>query len=249
MNLKLRLRAAGIHLLSSLVVAIIAASLVLTLWYPWPYRVVSGGQNLLFILMTVDIVIGPLLTLAVYNTSKPTKELRRDLLVIVLLQLSALSYGLYTVHQARPVVLALEVDRFRVTSAIDVVTSELSQAPEEFRNLSFTGPRLVSTATPRGEQRLDAIVMGMSGADLGTRPSFWRPWDDNARQQVVKTGRPVSAWLLEHPRAEEVNEAISRTGVPADRLLYLPLLARRTDWSVLVDRESGLVVGFAPIDV
>lgn len=249
MKLKHRLRAAGIHLLSSLAVALVAASLVLTVWYPWPYRVVSGGQSLLLILMTVDIVIGPLLTLAVFNTGKPARELRRDLAVIIALQLAALSYGLYTVYQARPVVLALEVDRFRVTSAIDVVKSELPQALQEFRSLSLTGPRLVTTATPNREQRLDAIVLGLGGADLGSRPSFWRPWDDAARKQVVKAGRPLAVWLEQHPSAEGVVEAIEKTGLPATRLLYLPLLARQADWSVLVDKETGTVVGFAPIDV
>jgi hypothetical protein len=31
-------------------------------------------------------------------------------------------------------------------------------------------------------------------------------------------------------------------------LVYLPLLARRTDWVVLLDAHSGEVVALAPID-
>ncbi|SEL28243.1 hypothetical protein SAMN05216359_10769 [Roseateles sp. YR242] len=249
MNWHHRLRAAGIHLISSLAVAAIAASVVLFVWYPWPYRIVSGGENLLFILMSVDVVIGPMLTLAVFNLNKPRKELRRDLAIIVTLQLCALGYGLHAVYLARPVVLALEVDRFRVTSAIEVVETELPQAAAEFRSLSMTGPRLVNTATPREDQRLEAIVMGMNGADLGARPTYWRAWDDEARRQALKVAHPVDDWLAKHPQeGVAVVEAISRTGQPAQNLVYVPMLAHRMDWSVLLNKTSGDPVGFAPIN-
>ncbi len=249
MNWRVRFQAFGVHLLASVLVAALAAAVVLLVWYPWPYRIISGGQELLFILMGVDVVIGPLLTLAVFNLAKPRKELRRDLLIIVVLQVLALGYGLRTVYLARPAVLALEVDRFRVTTANDVVVSELPQALPQYRALSVTGPELVSTATPTKEQRMDAIMLSMNGADLGARPSYWRPWDAAARAQTVKTGQSLDDWLKRNPeQATAVREAAARTGRPVEQLLFLPMLAHRTDWSVLVDRSTGDPVGFAPID-
>lgn len=249
MNWLIRLKAAGYHLIFSLLVAASAAFLILYLWFPWPYRTISGGDSLLVLIMVVDIVIGPLLTLSVFNLKKPRSELVRDLAVIGVLQLAALSYGIYTVFQARPVVLALEVDRFRVTSANDVAQNELPGALQEYRSLPLTGPRLVNTAVPRADQRADAIMMGIGGVDLGSRPSYWRPWDASARALTIKTGKPVAAWLASHPEhAAVVQTAVARTGLPVERLLFLPVLARRTDWSVLVDRQSGDPVGFAPID-
>ncbi len=252
MNWSLRLRAAGIHLMSSLIVAAIAASVVFLVWYPWPYRIISGGEDLFLLLISVDIVMGPLITLAIFNIKKPRKELKRDLSIIVVLQLAALGFGLHTVYMARPVVLALEVDRFRVTTAVGVVEAELAKAQEGFRELSLTGPRLVNTATPTEEERYDAIMLGMAGADLGTRPTFWRTWDDSARARVRKAGKPVSQWLSETkvPAATRaaVVDAVARTGKSAEQLLYLPMLARRNDWSVLADSISGDPVGFAPIN-
>ncbi|WP_310736806.1 TfpX/TfpZ family type IV pilin accessory protein [Roseateles terrae] len=249
MNWRVRFRAFGVHLAASVIVAALAAAVVLILWYPWPYRIVSGGQDLLFILMAVDVVIGPLLTLAVFNLTKPRKELRRDLLIIVVLQVLALGYGLRTVYLARPAVLALEVDRFRVTTANDVLVSEFPQALPQYRALSMTGPELVSTARPTDAQREEAIMLSFSGADLGARPSYWRPWDAAARAQTIKTGKPLDEWLKRNPeQATVVREAAARTGRPVEQLLFLPMLARRTDWSVLVDRSTGDPVGFAPID-
>lgn len=249
MNWFIRLKAAGYHLIFSLLVAAAAAFLILYLWFPWPYRTISGGEHLLVLLMSVDIVIGPLLTLAVFNLTKPRAELVRDLAVIAALQLAALGYGVYTVFQARPVVLALEVDRFRVTSATDVAHSELPQALQAYRALPLTGPQLVNTARPDAQQRSDAILMGLGGMDLGSRPSYWRPWDATARALTLKSGKPVADWVAAHSQqSAPVQAAVARTGLPIERLLYLPVLARRTDWSVLVDRETGDPVGFAPID-
>lgn len=249
MNWPVRLRAAGIHLISCLIVAALAASVVLFVWYPWPYRIVSGGENLLFLLMTVDIVMGPLITLAIFDIRKPRTELRRDLSIIVVLQLCALAFGLHTVYLARPAVLALEVDRFRVTTAADVAEDELPKAPEGLRSVSITGPTLVDTRKPKAEESYDAIVQGMGGADLGTRPLFWRHWDDESRQRTLKAGKPLADWISQHPaQTSALQDAIERTGRPASQLLYLPMLARRTDWSVLVDKSTGDPVGFAPLD-
>ncbi len=249
MNWSIRLRAAGIHLISCLIVAALAACVVLFVWYPWPYRIVSGGESLLFLLMAVDIVMGPLITLAIFNIKKPRTELRRDLAIIVVLQLAALTYGLHTVYLARPAVLALEVDRFRVVSAVDVAEEELTKAPAGMQDLSLTGPRLIGTRDAKAEEKFDAIMLGAAGHDLGTRPSFWIHWDDFSRQRTLKYGKPLADWLAQHPGdVERVQPAIERTGKPATELLFLPMLSRRTDWSVLVDKSTGDPVGFAPID-
>lgn len=250
MNWLVRLKAAGYHFLFSLLVAASAAFLILYLWFPWPYRTISGGENLLVLILSVDIVIGPLLTLAIFNLKKPRTELVRDVAIIAALQMCALSYGVYTVFQARPVILALEVDRFRVTSASAVAVNEFPQAMEAFQSLSLTGPRLVNTAVPKPEDRGEAIMMGLGGLDLGSRPSYWRPWDDEARKLTLKAGKSVVEWVAAHPdKASVVKSAVARTGLAAERLLYLPVLARTSDWSVLVDRQTGDPVGFAPIDV
>ena len=115
-----RLKASSIHLGISLAIALLAALLVFGLWYPYPYREISGGRELFLILVAVDVILGPLMTLTIFNRSKPWPELRRDLAIVVLLQLAALSYGLWSVFVARPVHLVFEYDRFRVVHAVEV---------------------------------------------------------------------------------------------------------------------------------
>ena len=81
------------------------------------------------LVVSCDLVLGPLITFTIFDKRKPWPELRRDLAIVVALQLAALGYGLHTVIIARPVVLALEEDRFRVVAAPGVLETELPRAP------------------------------------------------------------------------------------------------------------------------
>ena len=81
-----KLSAFLIHLgISAALVAALGSTAYL-LWYPPPYFEFDGGMNVMRLLLVVDVVLGPLLTLVVFQRGK--KGLRRDLAVIGALQLA-----------------------------------------------------------------------------------------------------------------------------------------------------------------
>lgn len=249
--LRARIRASLIHLAFSALVAISAAAAVFLLWYPWPYTEISGGAQLFLLVTGVDLVMGPLITLVIFDARKARKELWRDLAVVIVLQLSGLAYGGYTMYEARPVVLALEEDRFRVVIAAEVQVSELPSAPPTLQSLSLTGPKLVGTRQPSASDRADAVLQALAGADLGMRPSFWTEWDAKSRISVLKAGFRLDTLIKERAGGKpgtDLERAISRTGLPVQQLRAVPMLSRVDGWSVLVDEKTGEPVGFAPID-
>lgn len=103
---KSRFTAAGIHFLSSLLIFSVLLWIIIKIWYPQPFFSASGGWQGLKIVALVDLVLGPLITLVIYNTTKPKKELVQDIGIIVIIQLAALSFGIHTIYSERPVVLA-----------------------------------------------------------------------------------------------------------------------------------------------
>ena len=130
-----RLRASGIHLGISLCIALLAALLVFGLWYPYPYREISGGRALFLLMTAVDVVMGPLITLVVFNQAKRRKELVLDFTVVAVLQLAALGYGIWTVFVARPVHLVFEYTRMAVVHAVDIEPSAFAaQLPMHFKS-------------------------------------------------------------------------------------------------------------------
>jgi hypothetical protein len=250
--LRSRLVAAGLHLTLSLVVAAAAAGLMFGLWYPYPYRELSGGRELFFIVVGVDVVLGPLLTLTVFNRAKASKVLRRDLAVIGLLQVAALTYGLWTVAVARPVHLVFEFNRFRVVHAVDVPKQELAQAAPGLGHLPWSGPTLVSLRDFKGEQeKFDLTMDEVQGLLLSARPALWQSYA-KAAAQVAQSARPLAELRERFPdRTSLIDEALksARAGQGPDRPLgYLPLISGERFWTVLLDLTTTEVIAFVPID-
>ena len=63
---------------------------------------------------------------------------------ILLVQLSALVYGLHSIALTRPVWLAFEGDRLRIVKAVEVHGQYLPQAQPGLTALPWTGPRLIA---------------------------------------------------------------------------------------------------------
>lgn len=244
-----RLSACGIHFLFSLVIATLAALLVFGLWYPYPYREISGGRELFLLVVTVDVILGPLITLAVFNRAKPWKELRRDLALVVVLQLTALGYGLWTVCIARPVHMVFEYDRFRVVHAVDVPEDLLAQTPPGIVALPLTGPTLLALRPFKSSQeKMDATLSALQGLALSSRPDLWQPYAA-ATAEVLKAARPATALKARFAsQAEDIDRVLAQAGRSADTVVYLPLVGRKSFWTVFLDPTTATVVATMPLD-
>ena len=247
-NWRDRFRAFGIHFLISLCLAAIAALLVFFVWYPFPYREVSGGRELFLILVSVDVILGPLLTFSIFDRRKSRRALAFDFSVIGLAQLAALSYGLWTVFVARPVHMVFEYDRFRVVHAIEVPENLLTKTPAEIVALPITGPTMLSIRVAKGNEIVDVTLAELNGTPASARPDFWQPYE-SARSSVLQHAKPASALLTRFPgQAALINHGIESAGRPAEQLLYLPLFGRKEFWTVLIDKDTTQVLFAIPLD-
>ena len=89
-----------IHLAASLFVFSILLMLIIYVWYPAPYFDINYRMKWIGMIAFVDIVIGPGLTLLIYRADKP--NIRFDMSVIILLQLTALSWGVWNAWSGHP---------------------------------------------------------------------------------------------------------------------------------------------------
>lgn len=246
---KERSRAAGIHLAASVLVALLAAALVFLVWYPYPYREASGGRELFTLIVAIDVIVGPLLTFAVFNLKKPMKELRRDLLIVVLLQLGALGYGLWTVYSARPVHLVFEIDRFQTVHAIEVDADLLKKAPPALRVIPLLGPTLLAVRPFKdANESGEATMAALGGVNLSSRPDLWEEYEA-AKPRVRAEAKPATTLLTRFPKqAPKIQKAVAETGRPLDKLAFVPMKSRMQFWTVLLDAQTMDVVGFIDLD-
>ena len=166
-----RIKAFLLHLLCSAGVALAALYLVFGLWYAAPLHQALGVTHIFLLMVVVDVVLGPLLTLVVYKPGKRT--LKFDLAVIVLLQLAALGYGLWTVAQGRPAWLVFNVDRFDVVQIVDIDTRRLTEALPRYRAPAWLGPEWVAARRPEDPERRAEIMFeaAQGGNDVAQRRS------------------------------------------------------------------------------
>lgn len=245
-TLRFRLLAAAGHLAISALIAAAVAVVTLGVWYPGTIGQMAGGRRLFFLILGVDVVMGPLLTLVVFDKRKPRRELIRDLAVIATLQLAALGYGLHTLYVARPVALVYEPGRFRVLSAQEVQVADLPNAREEFRQLSLSGPLILGTRPTRPEEKLESLDLALKGFDIGQRPSRWQPYAES-RDTILSESRPVAELFKRYPaRAQELQAVLAEAKLAAEQARYLPAVARG-DWVVILNAQ-GDIAGYAPFD-
>ncbi|MEO5560952.1 MAG: TfpX/TfpZ family type IV pilin accessory protein [Dokdonella sp.] len=242
-----RWKAAAIHLSISILIGLLAVALIFGVWYPPPYSHAAGADHLVLVLLCVDAVLGPTLTLIVYRHGK--KGMRFDLVVIAVLQVCAFSYGLHVVTGSRPAFIVAAVDRFVMVAANELEAADLAKGREpQFRSLSWTGPRIVYAQRPENRtDRNDLLFSGADGKDLEKFPRYYVDYTAHAASLLERAipldkvhDTPAAhalldAWLLDHSHAR------------AD-VVWLPLVARRDDMTMLLDRSTGEVLGALPID-
>ena len=249
MSFLLRIRSAllpaGIHLICSVMVAIVAATFVLGLWYPYPYRELSGGRELFLLVVAVDVVCGPLLTMVLFNPAKPRAELWRDLSMIALLQLAALGYGIFTVWQARPMFLVMEVDRFKAVQLIDLDQAALAALPLSLKPGLLSGPITVAIRPPNDSKESNKVLFEsiQGGRDYAERPEFYIPYVGEAALKSLKRAKPLSIFLQKYPDQQAAARKLSsEKNADITQWQYLPVVARQ-DWVAILDKQ-GQIQGF-----
>lgn len=244
------LKAAATHFLVTVVVAALAAVLVFYIWYPWPFYEIVSGRELFWLVIGVDVVCGPLLTLVLWNPAKSTRELTLDMSIIGLIQMAALSYGMTTVTDTRPVRLVFEVDRIRLVAKTEIDLNDLVHAPDGLRSLPWKGPVLVGVRPPKdNEELLRSIDQSLAGLEPALRPGWWQPYALSV-SEVLKAASPLTVLRKGRPGdADRLEAAIRAAGYPESELLWLPLTGGRSfDWVVLLHKATAQPLSYAHID-
>lgn len=234
-----RWKAAGIHLAISFALAMGVAALLYLLWFPPPYFIAAGATGLMLLIIGVDVVVGPALTLLVFNPTKPKRLIRLDLSIIGLLQAIAFAYGLFVICEARPVFVVAAVDRLEIVMANELSDADLAKghAPE-FRRRSWTGPRLVG-AKPEGADTLALTIQVLSsGKDIDSAPQYYVPYAESAGT-LMKHARPITSLKgLTSTQTEHLQKLINRAKEQGDNLVYVPLQSRKADYAAILNART-----------
>lgn len=223
--MKFRLLCFGSHLLVSLLIALLSVGLVFGLWYPAPLDKALGVGNIFLLLLCIDVIVGPLLTLVVAKQGK--KTLKMDLLTIGLVQFAALTYGLHVVAQGRPVWIIYDAGRFELVQAYEAVAAPKDSAAAGAFSLGLTGPvwGAVKASLPETVAKGDAYY----------RAEFLQSYDTAIAREVGAHAGPFGVLKVFNDPAKV--DAILAKYPTADA--YVAMAAKEKSLCVLVNKAKG----------
>lgn len=242
-----RWRAAGIHLLASVVVLAGATGLAILLWYPPSLFDVAGADRLLVILAAIDVTVGPLLTLLVYRHGK--RGMKFDLAVIALLQFAFFAYGANTFWVSRPVFIVAAVDRFELVFANEIEPADLVAARPPYDRLGAGRPRLVGLQLPpEGSVRNALLLQEIAGRRAIHQPRLYREYTQVAAQ-LLSRSRPVAQVAAVSPEARaRLQDALRKLGRDPGTVRWLPLDSSRGGVVQLIDARAGVPLTTVRVD-
>ncbi len=244
-----RLKAFLVHLTISATIAASVIAIMLLLWYSPPFFSALGGQQVLLILLGVDVSLGPLFTLIIFNPRKSRRALTFDLSVIAVLQASALIYGMSVVFVARPVYVVFSKNSFDLVTANMLSKEDIAKAKDpNYRRLPLTGPVYVYSEMPSGIKDRNEVVWGtFSGKDLPQFPEYYMPYDEHMAV-AGRAAMPIAELRKLNPgHIADIDDSIHASGRAESDIGFLPLRAKYHDQAVLVGRIDGKVLAVLPI--
>lgn len=225
------------HLSVSLIVALLVLTWIFTIWYPMPLAKATGVTHIVLLMIAIDVIVGPTLGFIVYKEYK--NSLKFDLMVIVMLQLAALSYGIYSLAEGRPVWMVFNGNRFeliRNNELLDV--SGDSTVDNEYYHPSLLGPKYVAVkiAEDSSEREQNMFEELQGGISLAQRPERYVAIAE-ANGRIIETAEDISD--LKNYNSEQVVDSILDTYTNASS--YLGLKANEVDMTVLLDDKGNTI--------
>ncbi len=224
------------HLSISLLIALFVIGLIFFVWYPSPLAQAVGVIYIFLMLLAIDVVIGPILGILVYKQGK--KTLKMDLIVIILLQLSALGYGIYSIEQGRPAWLVYNVDRFELVRNNEIVDQNINQAQPQFQQSSWLKPQFVATEFANNAQQRsdDMFAEVLGGISIAQRPE--RYIELNKAKKQMQQRKQKLELLQKYNNKIDVEKILAKYPQAS---AFFPLKTSVVDMTVLIDQNANVV--------
>lgn len=236
-KLPFRIRYFLSHLLISLIVASFSLWLIFGYWYPAPFYNMLGIGGLAFMMLAIDVILGPILTLLIAKEGK--KSLKMDLTVIALVQVVALAYGLYSINKGRPVALAFDINRFEIALNYNLDNEEKREIVKRYADEQHTKIPFVAVRPAKDEAEYQERIKNELENNIlsSANPQLYEGVADNF-DIIQAKAKPVTK--LTEFNDEALVKPVLAKYPQADK--FLPIVGSAKSITVLIDTKNKTVV-------
>jgi hypothetical protein len=221
-----RLRAAGIHLALSSVIFLVALYLILIHWFPGFHFGVDGGWQGVRIMAAVQFVLGPMLTLIIFNPFKSRKLIAFDLGCLGVTQLGALVWGFYAIHSQLPAAVTYFDGSFH---SMTIEPLKIEKYPLTLlEELSDRKPALIYVAPPIDEDEKGrmGLMAALTSVAPHEDPYFFKAFPPNWATVKAKALDAEVAARNDPQFAEGLADFLARQGGQSGDYFYFPYTGR-----------------------
>lgn len=242
--MKKRLKAAFIHLCLSSIVIGLFLSVVFFIWYPQPYAQLMSVWDASAIMVLVDVVLGPTLTLVVYDFKKPFKELRRDLSIIAVIQLSALVWGIHVTHSMRPMFTVFAIDQLYIFNRKSLASfdDEKNNFPSIFEQPKLAYSPLVSDGK-KYKNVFSAILEGDMDENLFLNPLNYLDFSAHVNEIRAQAKNHETIIKLDASIEGLLDSFLKENTGQADDYLYYVINVASQKHIAVFDKQLTKIVG------
>lgn len=252
-RLKVASKPALIHLISSIFILSAIWIIVFFIWYPAPYDKLSGISKIFIYLLLIDIICGPLLTLILFDQRKTKKAWYFDIAIILIIQASALFYGICITHNARPAFLAYEGDRFRLVSFLDIDASNIFFKNSGYKNKFLSGPVLIGVklSNPGDDDYLRSVQLSLKGVYPAFRPERWISYEALKKEVLISSKSLAPFTRPSNPANHIILNFLNDKNLSLNDVSYLPITSDKSqmeNWIAVIRKDTGYPLDFLPVN-
>lgn len=243
---KQRVTAASLHFGISFSIFVLIILILKNSWYPGIYFDTEGGLQGLKIVAGVDVILGPLLTLVAFNPQKSSRELTVDIGIIASLQVLALLWGVYTLHNQRPVAVVFWGKSFMTVpaQALDSQTYPI----DGLAALSDATPPIIYAENPTNLVDLKKLRDVILNEHVPPHHQTWlyRPLK-NHFAEIKPYQLNMDDLFTKHPNIKNAVLAILRkNGNNIHDMLYFDLQAKYRNGVLIFDQNANYIGAVMP---
>lgn len=240
-----RFKAFSIHLGISLIIFFIILYFILVQWYPEPLFSTDGGWRVIRIIAGVDLILGPLLTLIVFKAGKP--GLKFDLSMIALLQIVALTWGVWATYNERPAAIIYTLDFFTPVPAYQL--AEQGITAKELTKYGDSWPILIYMDIPN-EKISEVLTEAMrAGKPLYLLTEYYSRFTKAQAKILKENSMDIEEYVENKPKLKTLfQKAI--LDLPADKknISYLALHSREKWVTIIFDLDEMRILSSMDIE-
>ena len=239
-----RFKAFAIHFAISFVIFLILLYFILVQWYPEPLFSTDGGWRVIRIIVGVDLILGPLLTLIVFKSGKA--GLKFDLSMIALVQVIALSWGVWTTYNERPAAIIYTLDFFTPVPAYQLAEQGITS--EKLTQFGDSWPILIYIDVPK-EKLSEVLSEAMrAGKPLYLLSKYYKKFGKEQASVLKENSMNIEKYVEDKPKLKKIYQHSLITGTAKTNISYLALHSRDKWVTVIFDLDEMKIIDTIDIE-